>query len=265
VAIFHALATADYSVKTWKLVGIMFVMLVVSFGVGFLLKPLMNGEYRKYLPFMVSVYEGGLMAYPLYTSLCGQENLSQIAVLDIAGLLFGFSIYMGMLGQVENGEKINAKKLCMSAFHTPAFIASVLGILAGLSKVVICLIDSPFGGAYLAVEGILTTSVTAIILIVVGYSMELTKELVRPCLKTILMRVLLQTLMAIGVLWAVHLWIGDNMLLNLAIISYMSAPATFSMQTFLKKEEGSAYVSTTNSMYCMVSILVYIILAAVVY
>lgn len=265
VAIFHALATADYSVETWKLVGIMFIMLVVSFGVGFLLKPLMNGEYRKYLPFMVSVYEGGLMAYPLYTSLCGQENLSQIAVLDIAGLLFGFSIYMGMLGQVENGEKINAKKLCMSAFHTPAFIASVLGILAGLSKVVICLIDSPFGGAYLAVEGILTASVTAIILIVVGYSMELTRELIRPCLKTILMRVLLQTLMAIGVLWAVHLWIGDNMLLNLAIISYMSAPATFSMQTFLKKEEGSAYVSTTNSMYCMVSILVYIILAAVVY
>mgnify|MGYP000192454899 CR=1 FL=1 len=166
---------------------------------------------------------------------------------------------------VENGEKINAKKLCMSAFHTPAFIASVLGILAGLSKVVICLINSPFGGAYLAVEGILPTSVTAIILMVVGYSMELTKELIRPCLKTILMRVLLQTLMAIGVLWAVHLWIGDNMLLNLAIISYMSAPATFSMQTFLKKEEGSAYVSTTNSMYCMVSILVYIILAAVVY
>ena len=69
----------------------------------------MNGEYRKYLPFMVSVYEGGLMAYPLYTSLCGQENLSQIAVLDIAGLLFGFSIYMGMLGQVENGEKIDTK------------------------------------------------------------------------------------------------------------------------------------------------------------
>ena len=265
VAIFHALSTADYSSSIFKIVLIMFCMLLISFGAGFLVKGFVKPPYRKYVPFLVSVYEGGMMAYPLYTNLCGTENLSQIAVLDIAGLLFGFSIYMGMLGQVENGEKINAKKLCMSAFHTPAFIASVLGILAGLSKVVICLIDSPFGGAYLAVEGILTTSVTAIILIVVGYSMELTKELIRPCLKTILMRVLLQTLMAIGVLWAVHLWIGDNMLLNLAIISYMSAPATFSMQTFLKKEEGSAYVSTTNSMYCMVSILVYIILAAVVY
>ena len=168
VAIFHALATADYSVETWKLVGIMFVMLVVSFGVGFLLKPLMNGEYRKYLPFMVSVYEGGLMAYPLYTSLCGQENLSQIAVLDIAGLLFGFSIYMGMLGQVENGEKIDVKKLFFSALKTPAFIASILGIIAGLSKVILAVLDSPFGGVYQSVENILTTSVTAIILLVVG-------------------------------------------------------------------------------------------------
>ena len=115
VAIFHALATADYSTETGKMVGIMFVTLLLSFVMGFLLKPLMTDTYRKYLPFMVSVYEGGLMAYPLYTSLCGQENLSQIAVLDIAGLLFGFSIYMGLLGQVENGEKINVKKLCMGA------------------------------------------------------------------------------------------------------------------------------------------------------
>ena len=84
VAIFHALATSDYGAETAKLVGIMFIMLVVSFGIGFLMKPLMTENYRKYLPFMVSVYEGGSMAYPLYTSLCGAENLSQIAVLDIA-------------------------------------------------------------------------------------------------------------------------------------------------------------------------------------
>lgn len=69
VAIFHALATADYNLETGKLVLIMFLMLLISFGIGFLLKPLMTGVYQKYLPFMVSVYEGGLMAYPLYTSL----------------------------------------------------------------------------------------------------------------------------------------------------------------------------------------------------
>lgn len=265
VAIFHALATSDYGAETAKLVGIMFIMLVVSFGIGFLMKPLMTENYRKYLPFMVSVYEGGSMAYPLYTSLCGQENLSQIAVLDIAGLLFGFSIYMGMLGQTENGEKINVKNLAVSAVKTPAFIASVLGIIAGLTGVIKLLLASPAGGIYTSVESILTTALTAIILIVVGFSMELTPELFRPCVRTIVMRIVLQAVMIVCVLLAVHSFIGSNKLLDLAVITYMSAPATFSMQTFLKREDGSAYVSTTNSLYCIVSVVVYMILAFFTY
>ncbi len=265
VAIFHALATSDYGAETAKLVGIMFIMLVVSFGIGFLMKPLMTENYRKYLPFMVSVYEGGSMAYPLYTSLCGQDNLSQIAVLDIAGLLFGFSIYMGMLGQTENGEKINVKNLAVSAVKTPAFIASVLGIIAGLTGVIKLLLASPAGGIYTSVESILTTALTAIILIVVGFSMELTPELFGPCVRTIVMRIVLQAVMIECVLLAVHSFIGSNKLLDLAVITYMSAPATFSMQTFLKREDGSAYVSTTNSLYCIVSVVVYMILAFFTY
>ena len=265
VAIFHALATSDYGAETAKLVGIMFIMLVVSFGIGFLMKPLMTENYRKYLPFMVSVYEGGSMAYPLYTSLCGQDNLSQIAVLDIAGLLFGFSIYMGMLGQTENGEKINVKNLAVSAVKTPAFIASVLGIIAGLTGVIKLLLASPAGGIYTSVESILTTALTAIILIVVGFSMELTPELFGPCVRTIVMRIVLQAVMIVCVLLAVHSFIGSNKLLDLAVITYMSAPATFSMQTFLKREDGSAYVSTTNSLYCIVSVVVYMILAFFTY
>ena len=59
-------------------------------------------RYRKYLPFMVSVYEGGSMAYPLYTSLCGAENLSQIAVLDIAGL---FVWLQRLYGNARTGGK----------------------------------------------------------------------------------------------------------------------------------------------------------------
>lgn len=261
VAIFHALATAEYSGKIGMLVAIMLVMLVISFGIGFLLRSFMEEPYKKYLPFLVCIYEGGMMAYPLYTSLCGSENLSQIAVLDIAGLLFGFSIYMGMLGQIENGEKINAGNLFFSAIKTPAFIGTVLGILAGLTGVIDRLVESPFGDCYLGVENIMTTSITPIILIVVGYSMELVPELIRPCIKTILMRIILQALMIAGVLVAVKYLVGSSRLLNLAIITYMSSPATFSMQTFLKKKESSAYASTTNSLYCVVSIVVYVVLA----
>ena len=47
VAIFHALATAEYNKETGILILIMFVMLVVSFGLGFLLKPFLKGTYQK--------------------------------------------------------------------------------------------------------------------------------------------------------------------------------------------------------------------------
>ena len=140
-------------------------------------------------------------------------------------------------------------------------MGTVLGILAGLTGMINHLLDSPFGECYLGVENILTTSITPIILIVVGYSMELAPELISPCIKTILMRVVLQALMIAGVLVAVKYLVGSSRLLNLAIITYMSSPATFSMQTFLKKKESSAYASTTNSLYCVVSILVYVVLA----
>ena len=120
VAIFHALATAKYSGKIGTLVLIMFIMLLISFGVGFLLKRFMEEPYKKYLPFLVCIYEGGMMAYPLYTSLCGSENLSQIAVLDIAGLLFGFSVY-GNAGTNGKRRKDQCKKFILQCIKNSCF------------------------------------------------------------------------------------------------------------------------------------------------
>ena len=73
----------------------------------------------------------------------------------------------------------------------------------------------------------------------------------------------MQAAMIMGVLIAVKYLVGSSRLLNLAIIIYKSSPATFSKQTILKKKESSAYASTTKSLYCIVSILVYIVLAVV--
>ena len=257
VAIFHALATADYSLGTLKIVAIMLIMLVVSFSAGFLMKKLVKPPHQKYVPFLVSIYEGGLMAYPLYTNLCGAENLSQMALLDIAGLIFGFSIYMGMLSQVEEKNGIDVKKLCTDCLHNPAFLASVFGILAGVSGVIKMLIDSPFGTIYTDTQALLTAPLSSIILLVVGFGLEPKLELLGPCLQTIFLRVALQVVMTVGVVWAVHHFTEANPLMDLAIIIYMSAPPSFSMQSFMKNEAACAFVSTINSLYCLISILVY--------
>lgn len=76
-----------------------------------------------------------LLGYPLFINLCGNENLSKIATIDIAGILFGFSVYMNLLEPVQDGKKSTVKDVCRSAVKNPAFIAAVLGVVFGLASV----------------------------------------------------------------------------------------------------------------------------------
>lgn len=263
VAIFHALSTADYSWSTVLVMGIMLFVIISTFLLGFLLKPLMREPYKKYIPFMVSVYEGGMMAYPLYANLCGSQNLSNMAMLDIAGLLFGFSIYMGMLQQTENSTRISLRFLIVDALKNPTFIASLLGILSGLTGAVKWLLLTPVGNVYLDAEKLITAPLTAMILLAVGYSMKPDKKVLLPSLYTIGLRVLVQACLMVPALLMVRRWLPGNSLLIPAFVIYMSAPPTFSMQSFLKTEEAGTYAATTNSLYCIVSILVYGVMAAI--
>lgn len=263
VAILNALSTADYSSQTALLVGIMLAMLVVSFAIGFLLQPLVPAPFSKYVPFMVSIYEGGMMAYPLYASLCGAENLSHIAVLDIAALLFGFSVYMGMLTQVETGGKPDWRKLLTDALRNPAFIAAALGVLFGLTGWIKTLCASAFGSLYTDTVSMVTSALSAMILLIVGYDLKPEKAVLSPCLKTIALRFTLQALMIAGVLLIVRSFVTADPLVTSAILIYMATPATFSMQSFLKNEQGSRYAATTNSLYCLVTLAVYAAAVAV--
>lgn len=261
VAIFHALSTADYSAKTAVVVGLVFAVELLTFGVGFLLRRLLPEAYGKYIPFMVCLYEGGMIAYPLYANLCGSENLSKMAMLDIPGLLFGFSVYMGLLEEMETGIKPSAKNLLRDALRNPAFLASAAGVVFGLGGITKALLASPLGEAYLSAQQLLTAPMTAMILLVVGYSLKPDITDWKPCLQTILLRLLVQTgAIALTVAGLRLLVPGDNLLL-LAVVIYMSAPATFSMQSFLRSRQASAYAAAVGSVYVFISIAVYAVAA----
>lgn len=262
VAVFHALATAEYSVQLFGLVGLMLVFMILPFLLGYPLRRLIPQPYSRYTPFMVAVYEGGMMAYPLYASLCGSEHLSQIALLDIAGVLFGFGVYMSLLALMENGKAPTLKEIATGALHMPAFVGAMLGIVVGVSGLGQWVLGTGAGVLYSKTMQMITSPLSAMILVVVGYSIVPKKEMLWPCLKTIALRALLQAIMIAGMILSVHHFIGENRVLDLAILTYMSAPATFSMQAYIKDAEASAYVSTTNALYCFVSVAVYAVAAA---
>lgn len=261
VAVFHALATADYTGKTAVLVLVLFVVELCTFGYGFLIRPLFPSDRAKYIPFLMSLYEGGMLAYPLYSNLCGADALSKIALLDISGLLFGFSIWMGMLQQQEKGESISPRALALSALHTPTFIGAVLGVVLGTTGLMKWFLAQPLGPVYLGCEKMIVAPLNAMILLAVGYDFDLHIEKIREVLKPVICRLLIQSCAIAVVVFAIsRLYKGDLQFIMAEVI-YMSVPTTFSMQTYIKDPEGCSYVSTTNSIYMIITIMVYAVCA----
>ena len=257
VAIFHVLATANYSSRSLIQVALMFVIMFVSFGTGCLMRPLIKPPFRKYVPFLVSLYEGGMVAYPLYTKLCGSENLHRIAVMDIAGVLFVFGFYMNMLAIEESGEKADFKKSIIKALKTPVFDASLLGILLGAGGVMKGFLATGAGQVYTAAVQTIVDPLTTMILMVVGYNLQMNREVLVPCLKTIGLRIVLQAAMIFLMLFGLHRLEGPDPLIDKAVLIYMSAPPTYSLQSFIKDQKGANYASTVNALYIFVSIAVF--------
>jgi predicted permease len=257
VAVFHALATADYSVRTFEMVGVMLLIELATFLAGFVVRRAFPPDRAKYIPYLMSLYEGGMLAYPLYINLCGSDALSNIAVLDIAGLLFGFSVWMSMLQQQEQGTAITARGIAVSALHTPTFIGAVLGVVCGLTGAVTWLLTTPAGTIYSGVESMITAPLNALILLAVGYDMDLSPAKIREVIKPIMFRLLIQAAAMAAAVAAVRTLFPDNREMLLAVIIYMSVPTTFSMQTYIRDPGGSTYVSTTNSLYVLCTVVIY--------
>ncbi len=263
-AVFHSLATTVFTPQMFLNVGVMFAVLCITFALGFVMRPLVDKPYNRYLPFAVSVYEGGMIGYSLYTGLVGAENLSVIAVIDIAGLLFTFSIMSNVLILIEDGKKVSVGEIIKNAFKAPAFLAVVIGITVGLSGLMNLFLATPAGAVWINVKNMLTVAMSPMILLVVGYEAKFSKKMIGPCLKTILIRAVMQAIFAVGVIILLRTIAGPNHLLEIAIIVYMSLPGSMSIQTFLKDENAGSYIASSNSLYLIVTITVYAILAGVV-
>ena len=162
-----------------------------------------------------------MIGYSLYTGLVGVENLSVIAVIDIAALLFTFSIMSNVLVLIEDGKKVSVIEIVQNAFKTPAFLAVILGILASVSGLMNGFMLSPAGVIWTTMKDMITAAMSPMILLVVGYEVQL--------------------IFAIAAISLIHILGRSDRLLEIAIIVYMSIPGSMGIQAFIKDEDGKVY------------------------
>lgn len=253
VVLFNAFFTASYSLR----VVVVFLVVYLGFGaaiaLGFLLRPLVK-PYGKYLPFLVASAEGGMLGYALYGLITGSQ--SGFAAVDLGQTVFAYTVWLGLLTSVDGGE-VKAEKLLKNMISNKCFLGMVFGIVLGAAGVGNVVTNSAAGGIVKSVVSMITAPVSAVVLLMVGYELNLKKELFLPVLKTIVLRlVIMGALLLVSNLVIFRIFPFDKEL-EIALMVLYALPAPFIIPIFSDVGKDGEYVATTLSVHTLVTVALY--------
>ena len=258
VVLFNAFLTAEYNAGLLLGFAVVFTACGIACAAGYALRPLV-APHGRFLPFLMSSFEVGMLGYALYGLLAGENgSLSTLAMFDIGQTLFAYTVWLALL-KVAGGERADAKGLLKNMFTNPAFCGMALGIVLGALGVGKWVQASPVSGIVTELISFLSAPTACLILIVVGYELSLKVSLLRPVLITVALRLAVMAALCA----VVFRFLPFDKLTMAALLVLFSLPAPFIIPLFADVGDDAEYVSTSYSaqtlatMLCFVGIAVY--------
>ena len=256
VMLFNAFFTAVYSVRVIVVFLVVFLGYVVAIALGYVLRPAVK-PYGKYLPFLLASAEGGMLGYALYGLIVG--NQTGFAAVDLGQTVFAYTVWLGCLTS-SDGEKVEAKALLKNMFSNKCFLGMALGIVLGVTGIGSLVMNSAAGGIVSQLISTITAPISAVVLLMVGYELNLKKELLGPVLKTIVLRLIIMAgLLVLANLIIFHLFPFDRDL-EIALMVLYALPAPFIIPIFSDVGKDGEYVSTSLSAHTLVTVILYAVI-----
>lgn len=259
VVLFNAFFTADYSGRLVLVFALVFVSYCVAIAVSMKLKKFV-APYDRFMPLLMVSAEGGMLGYALFSLVSG-GNTSFYAMVDIGQTMFAYTVFLAVL-KASEGQKMTPGAMIKNMATNRACIGMLLGIILGALGVHKAIAPTAFGNILTQLISFITAPTSALVLIVVGYQLKISKKILKPVALTIGMRIaLLYAVMAIisVILFAI---IGFDKLLLLALLVQYSLPAPFIIPLYADLGEDSEYVSTTLSLNTIVTVVLFFFIAA---
>ena len=259
VVLFNAFFTAHYSGKIALLFGTVFLACCLGLLIGFGLRRLVQ-PYGKFLPFLTTNFEGGMLGYALYGLLYAGQTPT-FAMVDIGQSLCAFTVFLATLKAVS-GEKTSARALLGNMLTNPAFIGIVLGVGLGVTGVGAWVLASPPAPIVRDVIAFIAAPTSALILLIVGYELNFRRERMGAVLKTVGLRLLVMGALVTLSALLVFSVIPFEKPLFVAMLLAFSLPAPFIIPLYADVTGHGEYISTSLSMQTLVSIGLFIAIAA---
>ena len=260
VVLFQAFFTADYGTRMLLVFVLVFVGYGAALAAGYALRRFVK-PYGRFMPLLMTNAEGGMLGYALYALLCGADQTKTYAMVDIGQTVFGFTVFLTAL-KAAGGEKMTPKFIVKNMLTNKACIGMLLGIILGALGVHKAIDGTAAGEIVTSLLSFITAPTSALILIVMGYQLHVSKKLLRPVLTTMGLRlgVLAVVCAAVsGILFAI---IPYDKPLLLALMLQYTLPAPFIIPLYADMGDDAEYVSTTLSLGTVLAVVLFFFLAA---
>lgn len=260
VVLFNAFFTARYNMR----VLLVFLVVYIGFGIslffGFMTKRFVK-PYDRFMPFLLSSAEGGMLGYALFALIGGNGAASVFATVDIGQTVFAYTVYLSAL-KIADGQKAGIRFILQNIAANKACLGMAAGILLGITGASAYILESEAGGIVTELISFITAPTAGLILVIVGYELEFKSELLRPVFKTVLLRLaIMSAVLAAGCMIIFSLTPFDKQLFMAMLLMY-ALPAPFIIPLFADTGKDGAYISTSLSVGTLLTVLFFIGIAA---
>ena len=272
VVLFQAFFTAEYGRRMLLVFALVFAGYGAALAAGYGLRRFVK-PYDRFMPLLMTSAEGGMLGYALYALLCGADVIfldepfkgldeeTKECVIEIGQTMFAYTVFLTAL-KAAGGEKMTPQFIVKNMLTNKACIGMLLGIVLGALGVHKAIDGTAAGEIVTSLLSFITAPTSALILIVMGYQLHVSRALLRPVLTTMGLRlgVLAVVCAAVsGILFAV---IPFDKGLLLALMLQYTLPAPFIIPLFADLGDDAEYVSTTLSLGTVLAVVLFFFLAA---
>lgn len=260
--LFGAFYRAGYTVSVAVIVAAMFACCFALYALGALSRRAIPGA-SKYLPFLTTGFEAGMMGYALYAMLFGAESIRSFAVMDLGQVLFVFTAYMALLGAQEGDGKGMGERL-LDMIKTPTICAIAAGVVLGATGLGAKLYASALGAPVQAAVDFVSGPTGAVILFVIGYELDFSGLSWRDVGLTLGVRIAAAAPLLAGMVLLLRLLEPGDMRLVWAAVLMFTLPPPYVLPIVSKDEAAKGYITSVLSASTVLSLVIFAVMAALV-
>lgn len=252
---FSAFAAAEYSVRSMLVPLVIFGICVLMLLGGMLGCRLLRIP-GKLSPYLATGFEAGMLGYALFALLFPQETTASFAIVDLGQVLFVFTLYKALLA-----GRGGLKGVLMEALHAPTVWAILTGILFGATGLYRALEPSGISGVLEAVAGFVAAPTSAVILLTIGYDLASGTIRWHKTMRLAALRLVVAAA-ALGAALLMDRFVLGGLMHTGALVLMFVLPPPYVLPVFADVEEERADVSSTLSALTVISLMLFMVLAA---